>query len=86
MKNITISSGVIYIVISLVFIAYCYLSYQVFTASGSREVIDGDSIDENGVVTDYSTLKKFFSNTSMLTIMTPIILVLILVLIIFSSS
>ena len=86
MKSITINSSIIYIIILLVFVAYCYFSYKVFTASTSKQVLDGDAVDSEGNVTDVSTLKKFFDNVGILSIMTPIIIVLLIILIFFDSS
>jgi hypothetical protein len=86
MKSITINSSVIYIIILLVFIAYCYFSYNVFIASRSNALIDGDTVNIDGEITNLSTLKNFFTNIGILNIINPIIIILLVVLIFLDSS
>jgi len=76
MKSVTINSGVIYLLTAIAFVAYCYLSYMVFTASNSPSLIEGDK---------YATLKKFFSDIGLLSVITPVLIVFLLILIIFTS-
>lgn len=86
MKSITINSRIIYIIIAIVFIAYCYFSYLVFTASNSGALINGDSTDANGNITSTKTLSEFFSNIGILNVITPVIVLLLIILIFFDSS
>jgi hypothetical protein len=86
MKSFTINSKIIYIIIAVVFVVYCYFSYMVFTASNSPALVQGDSQDASGNVTGTSTMTIFFSNIGWLSLMMPIIIPLIIILIFFDSS
>lgn len=85
MKSITINGRVIYFIIAIVFVAYCYFSYQVFTASNSPALINGDSTDAEGNI-NTTTLSQFFSNLGILNVITPVIVLLLIILIFFDSS
>ena len=86
MKSFTINSKVIYIIIALIFVVYCYFSYKVFIASTSKALIEGDATDSSGNITDLSTLKNYFINIGWLSVLNPVLIVLLIILVFFDSS
>ena len=85
MKTITINSKIIFIIISIVFLIYVYYIYKVFIKSTSIALINGDAVDDNGAITDTTTLNNFFKNIGISLLITVIIFILILILIFFNS-